>query len=314
MAPTSEISATASAKNFTAIQSMRWLASRCLLLTAVTLPGFATASPPVGQRYTYKTVGDRELSIYVTKPTDWQSGDTRPAIVFFHGGGWVAGAPGQFTEHSKYFASRGLVCFQVQYRLLDKKNNDPPVTCVQDAKSAMRWVRSRAKEFGIDPNRIASGGGSAGGHLAAFVGAVDGGDAATDDLSVSAKSNAMLLFNPVYDNGPDGWGTARVGDRYREFSPAHNLSKDDPPSIVFLGSADKLIPVATAERFRDRSAAEGVRSELIVYEGQGHGFFNHGRDQNRWYHETVTASDRFLASLGWVDGEPTLAPPVPTNP
>ena len=106
----------------------------------------------------------------------------------------------------------------------------------------MRWVRSRAKEFGIDPNRIASGGGSAGGHLAAFVGIVEGTDDPADDLSVSPKSNAMVLFNPVFDNGPEGWGAARVGDRYREFSPFHNVTKDDPPAIVFLGSADKLVP------------------------------------------------------------------------
>ncbi len=288
------------------------------LFAMFALLGFSAslcAAPPPGQRYTYKTVGDgdaeRKLSIYVTKPDDWKPDDRRPAIVFFHGGGWVGGSPGQFTEHSKYFASRGLVCFQVEYRLLNKKSNEPPITCTQDAKSAMRWVRSRAEQFGIDPNRIASAGGSAGGHLAAFVGTVDGGDSDSDDQQVSAKSNAMLLFNPVYHNGPGGWGTARVGDRYREFSPAHNLSQDDPPSIVFLGSADKLIPVSTAEQFRDDSKALGVDSELHVYQGQPHGFFNHGRDGNQWYLATVTAADRFLNKLGWVQGPPTLTPPEP---
>jgi acetyl esterase/lipase len=129
-----------------------------------------------------KKIADVELKLYVTKPKDWKASDNRPAIVFFHGGGWVGGAPGQFTEHSKYFASRGLVCVQAQYRLLDKKKNDPPIICINDAKSAMRWVRSRADELGIDPNRIASGGGSAGGHLAAFVGLAEGVDDPKDDL------------------------------------------------------------------------------------------------------------------------------------
>ena len=270
-------------------------------------PATTSAATPIGERIIYKTVGDRSLSLYVTKPDDWKAGDSRPAVVFFHGGGWVGGAPGQFTEHSKYFASRGLVCFQVEYRLLDKKSKDPPEVCIQDAKSAMRWIRSRSDEFGIEANRIASAGGSAGGHLAAFVGTVDGGDATGDDLQVSAKSDAMLLFNPVYDNGPGGWGTSRVGKRFLEFSPAQNLSADDPPSIVFLGSQDRLIPVATARAFRDRCASLGIVSELHIYDGQPHGFFNHGRDNNRWYTATVRAADEFLARLGWVDGEPAIS-------
>ena len=65
------------------------------------------AAKPEGTPYTFKTVENRELKLYVTKPKQWQASDQRPAIVFFHGGGWVGGAPGQFTEHSKYFASRG---------------------------------------------------------------------------------------------------------------------------------------------------------------------------------------------------------------
>ena len=117
----------------------------------------------------------------------------------------------------------------------------------------------------------------------------------------------MLLFNPVYDNGPGGWGTSRVGDRYQEFSPAHNLTKDDPPSIVFLGSNDKLIPVATSEKFRDNAKSLGLESELHVYDRQGHGFFNFGRDNNKWYLKTVLASDKFLHRIGWLDDKPTIA-------
>ena len=267
------------------------------------------AAPPVGKEHVYKTVGDRELKLYVTKPDDWKQSDSRPAIVFFHGGGWTGGAPGQFTEHSKYFASRGLVCVQVQYRLLDKKNDDPPTNCIHDAKSGMRWVRSRAKELGIDPDRIASGGGSAGGHLAAFVGMVEGTDDPKDDLSFSAKSNAMLLFNPVFDNGPDGWGQKRVKDRFKEFSPFHNVSQDDPPGIVFLGSNDSLIPVKTAHTFNDKMKAAGVQCEVMIFDGMAHGFFNHGRHGNKPYYETVVASDRFLKSLGWLEGDPTLPKP-----
>ena len=232
--------------------------------------GKAVGEKVVGEPFVYKQVTDkqkmRSLQIFVTKPDDWQSSDHRPAIVFFHGGGWVGGAPGQFTEHAKYFASRGLVCFQVEYRLLDRQTNEPPITCTQDAVDAMRWVRKRCQELGVDCNRIAAAGGSAGGHTAAYLGCVDQDNAGAEangqgkaldesdqnGQQQNSKPDALILFNPVYDNGPGGWGTARVGERYLEFSPLHNLSQDDPPSIVFFGSNDKLVPVATAEKFRDR--------------------------------------------------------------
>jgi len=259
----------------------------------------------VKQPLTYKTIGDRELKIYVTKPDQWKQTDSRPAVLFFHGGGWTGGKPGQFDEHCKHLSSRGMVCFQVEYRLLKKgkdgKTDQTPTNCINDAKSAMRWVRSRASKFGIDPNRIATGGGSAGGHLAAFLGTTDGTDDPKDDTGISARANAMLLFNPVYDNGPEGWGTARVGNRYREFSPAHNISKEDAPSIVFLGTNDKLVPVATAEKFQDNMKKVNVRSELRLYEDAGHGFFNAGKHDGKWYRKTVAEMDEFLVSLGWLE-------------
>lgn len=275
-----------------------------LLTTFATVAMSAEATPqPLGEPRVYKKVGDRELRLFIGRPDDWQAGDRRPAIVFFHGGGWVNGSPNQFNEHSAYFASRGLVCIQVEYRLI---KNEAPLVCIQDARSAMRWVRSHAAELGIDPMRIASAGGSAGGHLAAHVGMVDVLDDPKDALAVSAKSNAMLLFNPVLDNGPGQFGATKVGDRYPEFSPAHNISHDDPPAILFLGSEDKLIPVSVLETFTTRMKASGVPCFLHVYAGQGHGFFN--VKNPKYYRLTVIEADRFLASLGWLKGAPTLQP------
>ncbi|NDB76271.1 MAG: hypothetical protein EB141_11605, partial [Verrucomicrobia bacterium] len=116
-----------------------------------------------------------------------------------------------------------------------------------------------------------------------------------------------------YKPGPDGgWGTKRVGSRFKEFSPAHNISADDPPAIVFLGRNDNLIPVATVERFQNNMKAAGVRCETRFYTGQGHGFFN----QEPWKTITLAEADKFLASLGWLKGEPTLKvpeTPVPSN-
>ena len=135
---------------------------------------------------------------------------------------------------------------------------------------------------------------------------VDVLDDPSDDKKISAKSNAMLLFNPVLDNGPGGFGAKTIGDRYPEFSPAHNISKDDPPAILFLGSEDKLIPVATLRNFESKMQAAGIKCALHVYDGQGHGFFN--VKNPKYHHLTVIESDRFLASLGWLKGPPTLRP------
>ena len=265
----------------------------------------AAADLPVEKRV-YKTVGERQLELRIAKPMETQPGEKRPCLVFFHGGGWVGGKPQQFDEQAKHLVARGMVVVQPAYRFLSKQYpTQPPDIAIQDAKSAMRWVRLHAGELCVDPDRIAAGGGSAGGHLAAFVGMVDGLDDPQDDKAVSARANALVLFNPVLDNGPEGgWGTARVGERYKQLSPAHNVTPDDPATIVFVGGNDRLIPVATMVRFAANMKQAGVRCDLHVYDGQGHGFFN--ADPSRTI--TLMEADKFLTSLGYLQGEPTTGP------
>jgi acetyl esterase/lipase len=294
------------------------MANRRNVLAAVLLVGAVGAleSPARAadqiDTQTFKKVGDRELKVRIQKPADAKPDESRPAIVLFHGGGWVGGAPKQFDEQCRYLITRGIVCIQPAYRLLSREDaKQPPDICIQDAKSAMRWVRSHAKELGIDPNRVAAGGGSAGGHLAAFLGLADGIDDPQDDKTISAKANALVLFNPVFDNGPEGgWGTARVGDRFKELSPAHNISPDDPPTVIFIGRNDRLIPTATVERFAANMKQAGVRCDLHIYDGQGHGFFNSDPYQTI----TLIEADKFLTSLGYLSGVPTIqAPPLPAD-
>jgi len=253
-----------------------------------------------GSDVVYKTIDGKGLKLFLTKPAEWKGSDSRPMIVFFHGGGWTGGPVRQFENQSKYFASRGLVCAEVEYRLA--KGKEKPLVCIQDARSAMRWLRAHAKELGIDPERIAVGGGSAGGHLAACTGMIQGNDDPADDKSVPARPDAMLLFNPVFDNGPGGYGNERMGADYKKYSPVHNISADDPPAIVFLGSADKLIPVKTVENFKAEMVKAGVKCEAYVYAGQVHGFFN----KDPYLTETLIESDKFLVSLGWLKGPPAL--------
>jgi acetyl esterase/lipase len=276
-------------------QACIMLTSNLIRLVAVVLLTATAHAGSIEDTFIYKTVGQRKLRIDWTRPADWKATDRRAAVAFIHGGAWVGGAPGQFAPHSIELAERGVVCFRIEYRLLDRQSLAPPLTCTADVSDAIRYIRGHADQFGVDPNRIAAGGGSAGGHLAAYLGMMD--DEQVD--SVSRKPNALCLFNPVYDNGPGEWGTKRVGDEYPKYSPAHNISADDPPAIVFLGTMDKLVPVSTAERFRDHMLRAGVRSELCLYLDQPHGFFNQGKADSIYYRLTVTGMMAFLDSLGW---------------
>jgi acetyl esterase len=111
---------------------------------------------PGARPETYKTVGDIKLNLYVFTPEGHQASDKRPAMVFFFGGGWTNGSPGQFEEHCKYLAGRGMVAITADYRVASR-HNVKAITCVADAKSAIRYVRTNAARLGIDPSRIAAG-------------------------------------------------------------------------------------------------------------------------------------------------------------
>lgn len=251
----------------------------------------------------YKKTGSVELALHIFNPPENTETKNRPAIVFFFGGGWVGGSPSQFYPHCKYLASRGMVAMSAEYRV-KSRNGTSPIECVKDGKSAVRWIRLHADELGIDPKKLAAGGGSAGGHVAAATGTVKGFEEDSEDQNISCKPDALILFNPVFDNGPEGWGYNQVKEYWEKFSPMHNIDKDAPPTVVFLGTADKLIPVTTAEKYRKLMTDRGVRCDLHLYDGQPHGFFNYSN--KNLYTETVIEADRFLASLGYLKGEPTL--------
>ncbi|MGB2011452.1 MAG: alpha/beta hydrolase, partial [Akkermansiaceae bacterium] len=109
---------------------------------------------------------DQPLTLDIFYPDDFKQGQKRPAIVFFFGGGWVGGKPSQFYVQAAYLASRGMVAISASYRT-KKSHKVEPSGCVEDGKSAIRYIRKHAAELGIDPDQLAVGGGSAGGHVAA---------------------------------------------------------------------------------------------------------------------------------------------------
>lgn len=264
-----------------------------------------------GEPHVYKIVDGRELRVWVTRPELAEEAGSRPVLVFFHGGGWVDGSPRVFNDQIDYFSRRGMLCVNVEYRLLDREVLAPPLICVQDAKSAVRWVRTHASELNADPNRIATFGASAGGHLAAVVGMHDGLDDPQDDLSVSARSQAMLMLNPVIHNGPgpEGYGYKRIASEYTQYSPYHYDKAAAPPAIIFIGTRDRLIPLDMILEFKRSMEWAGARCDVEVYFGEDHSFFSQRNADGRYFYLTTLAADRFLSSLGWLNGRATLSFP-----
>ena len=271
---------------------------------------------PEAREETYKTVDGVALKLYIFNPAPAQpDSHRRPAIVFFFGGGWTSGSPSQFQRCCAYLAARGMVAITADYRVASR-HHVPAVACVRDAKSAIRWVRAQATRLGIDPQRIAAGGGSAGGHLAAAVALVPGLEEAGEDPHISSVPNALVLFNPALVLAPFAnlnderlqtlLTVDRCGIEPVRISPIHHVRAGAPPTIIFHGQADTTVPYASTEAFDRVMRQAGNRCELIGYPGQTHGFFNFGRGGNECFRDTLRRTDRFLGTLGWLQGEPNV--------
>lgn len=277
----------------------------------------------------YKRASGLDLGFYIFSPPDHKVGDKAPAILLFFGGGGGYGNMSQLYNHAHYLASRGMVAICADYRTgkrytkeaqnegegtdaddmyahryltqeAEKTYHVTPKERVKDAKSAVRYMRTHADELGIDPNKLVVGGSSSGGFIAAATATVDGFNEAGEDTSVSCRPDALVLYCPVFDRGPTGYHHDYVKEYWKEISPLHNIDKDAPPTIVLVGDRDPCLPVANATEYKKRMDAVGARCDLHIYKDTGHGL-NKPR-----YYETLTAIDKFLASLGFLTGKPTL--------
>ncbi len=255
---------------------------------------FSQISP---ERVLYKSTDQADLNLFVYKPVDFDKSQTYSCIVFFHGGGWNSGDYKQFERQSIYFASRGMVAFSVEYRIRNKHGTSP-IEAMEDAKSAIRFIRSNAKLFSINPHLIAAAGGSAGGHLAAVAGNIDLFENPNEDLSVSSKPNLLILYNPVLHFGRKWQWIKNPSDA----SPYENLKKGAPPTIILTGTEDKIVPVELVKNYKKRMESIGSRCDLILYEGAEHAFFNKGDD----FVDTVLQTDIFLKSNWYLSGPPTI--------
>jgi acetyl esterase/lipase len=249
--------------------------------------------------YVYKTVGGTELRLHVFSPPA-AAGKPAPAVLFFFGGAWTSGTVMQSVPQAKHLARRGMVALIADYRVFGRHRTSP-FEAVADAKSAIRWVRTQASKLGVDPSRIVSAGGSAGGHIALGAAVFDTLDESGQQTTVSSVPDVLVLFNPAVDTSHETPAVLkeRFLARGRELSPLHHIRRGLPPTLILHGKADATVPYADVVRFCAESRELGNQCVVIGYEGAPHGFFNPGRSE-KWHSETLQEMDSFLTRLGYL--------------
>ncbi|WP_309382193.1 alpha/beta hydrolase [Cerasicoccus frondis] len=245
----------------------------------------------------FKEVEGENLQLHVAYPKGHTASDQRPAVVFFFGGGWKQGKPGQFYPYIRELAAQGIVGISAQYRT-KSSHGVSPKECVQDGKSALRYVREHAVEMGIDPNKILAGGGSAGAHVAQCTAISDAPDEPGENSAISTKPAALILLNPVLSTGPDGYAHGYVKNAVNDWetvSPLHRIA-ELPPTLLEIGDDDNVSPLPMVLEYQAQMEAAGTRCDLILFEGATHGFFNRPQYQQ----ETIDQMIIFLRSLGYI--------------
>lgn len=263
-------------------------------------------------------------------PENTNGGGSRPALVLIHGGGWTGGDPTVFFPAARYFASRGVPSFSIGYRLVRSGTNDPTVAdCLADCRSAMRYLRIHAKEYGIDPNRIAVLGDSAGGHLTACLGTIPD---LQDASGVSSAANLMIPCNPIVDmeagkGNSNSWfrliqkGAAMEKKPSPEalvptpqqiavaqsLSPINFVSSTSAPTLVMHGLDDTVVSPEQSRKFIEALKAAGVPVELILIPGARHAFIlpKYTASEQQVV-DAMLELDRFLTKNRYLKGAPTL--------
>ncbi|MEI6493583.1 MAG: alpha/beta hydrolase, partial [Verrucomicrobiota bacterium] len=237
--------------------------------------------------------------------------------VLIHGGAWVGGGADVFFPHARYFASRGMVAFSIDYRLI-KPEGPGMRECVDDCRAALAYIQSHAAELGVDPAKIAVMGDSAGGHLAAVLGTIPGG---------GQLPAAMILCNPIVDLTDPAWIPFVIGGRAlekkappeakiptaeqsalaKELSPQFRVAPKLPPTLLMHGTGDTVVNPEQVRRFAEAMAAAGNRCELVMVDGARHAFIvPKYTAPEPLVADALRKADTFLASLGLVKGDPTL--------
>jgi acetyl esterase/lipase len=255
----------------------------------------------------YARYGTRAMNLDLFLPKQRPS-KPMPAVVYIHGGGWRNGNPSAFHRQAAHMATLGFAGASIAYRLSGEATWP---AAIHDAKSAVRWVRAHASEFGIDTQRIGAAGGSAGGHLAALLGTTahlrglegDGGNAGQ-----SSAVRAVAAFNPAVDlvsfgktaaAGATGSVAAFLGKPYDAApqlwelaTPITHVNKHSAAFLFLHGDADSTVPIQQSKDMMAKLKTFGVRAEIFTAEGAAHGFFN----RPPWYRSTLARMAGFFAT------------------
>lgn len=266
-------------------------------------PAKLTTAVIKSEKQLYRKTPQGDLYMHLFFPPGWLASDSRPAIVFFFGGGWKNGSYLQFVPQAEYFASRGMVAACAEYRI-ESKHKTTVDACVVDARMAVRWVRANCNKLGVSSLYIVAAGGSAGGHLAAMT--CHGGGVFRDDEDMKAKESshpsALVLFNPVFDLSKLTIPDAKGKDIAKAISVTPH--RGEAPTILFYGTADKMLEQGI-DYFTKSRAEKNHELYLYTAPDMPHGFFN----RSPWLEVTTYKTDEFLAKLGYLRGPPTIKLP-----
>jgi acetyl esterase/lipase len=257
-----------------------------LLLTAARRLSAAVPDDVVFEKgVEYSNSDGQHLQLDLARPI---SGDTPcPAVVCIHGGGFRAGTREGYDDLIVRLAQRGYVAVTITYRLAPKY---PFPAAIHDTKAAVRWLRANALRYRIDPQRIGVMGGSAGGHLAQFLGVTAAvrdfeGQGGNPDYSSSVACVVNYFgpsdFTKSYGKSVDaaevlplflGGNLETARAKHIRASPLYWVTPDAAPTLCIHGTEDKYVAHEQAEWLIDRLKSAGVEAELFTLEGAGHGF------------------------------------------
>jgi acetyl esterase/lipase len=275
----------------------------------------------------YKTVGETKLRMFWIAPNNAKSGKKLTAVIWIHGGGWTGGITETFFPHARYFAGRGAVGFCIDYRLVKPDGSSTVSDCLADCKSAIRYIREHAAEFGIDPDKIIVMGDSAGGHLCSCLGTIVGFDDPADNLKISAVPNAMVLYNPLSDFTTSVFINRIIGgaaldkkptpesqipttaqtELAKRLSPLYNVRANQPPCLILHGLDDKVILPQQSQQFADFLKKAGNKCSLILLPNTTHAFVcANYKAPEEVVVNAIREADKYLISLGLLKGKPTL--------